>query len=646
MLVGLDYENRRQAPTCEWRFAMSEVTLFVRKASGLVRSWSMFDAFVYATFSINLITLGLFIFSYCYYFGGNLLTAVIVGGALTIFEVIVYASLISAMPRAGGDYVWQSRILGRGLGFILAVTGWWFILWLWVPLYGQMLVYEFFTPILAILGLQDAALWFTNTANGLLVGMLIVCVLVFVYIGIGMKWYARVQKFCFWGGMVGLFVVFLLLLFGNKLTFIDNLNTMVPAYFGTTPGTDLYAATLEAGAAAGTATAPLGTIALGASMLMIPMIVFFNLWPNWGATLYGEVRGATDYKRNFWGMAAAVIVTASLAAIFFFLINKTLGWDFYNAANGAFWNYTWGYTTEAPPLPFWPYPVLFSAFLMPGRFLQFIIVLLVSLWWFGWSGTVFLSSTRVIFAAAFDRMLPEWASYVEPRTRTPLAALLLMVIPSIIVSILYAYNYFNFRTLALDATLVIAVTFFGTAVAAIILPWRSKEAFEGSPIAKFVMPTWLAWLVMIVFVLGGIYMIYISFSYGITVLTNLVGLDSLTVAMALVVAALTVVNAVLIGWLVYYIGKRIFAGAKMPLITLAGIIFFLFLDWLLIEWFWDPHVPPFDFAYYAIGWKNASSMLFMIFCYVLAAAIYFGFNAYRKRQGIDVNKVYKAIPVE
>ena len=86
---------------------MSEVTLFVRKASGLVRSWSVFDAFIYATFSINLITLGLFIFSYCYYFEGNLATAVIVGAVFTIFEVIVYASLISAMPRAGGDYVWH-----------------------------------------------------------------------------------------------------------------------------------------------------------------------------------------------------------------------------------------------------------------------------------------------------------------------------------------------------------------------------------------------------------------------------------------------------------------------------------------------------------------------------------------------------------
>jgi hypothetical protein len=54
----------------------SEVSLFVRKASGLVRAWSVFDAFIYATFSINLVTLGLFIFSYCWYFGGSLATAV------------------------------------------------------------------------------------------------------------------------------------------------------------------------------------------------------------------------------------------------------------------------------------------------------------------------------------------------------------------------------------------------------------------------------------------------------------------------------------------------------------------------------------------------------------------------------------------
>jgi APA family basic amino acid/polyamine antiporter len=626
---------------------MSEVTLFVRKASGLVRSWSTFDAFIYATFSINLVTLGLYIFSYCYYFEGNLATAVVIGAIFTIFEVIVYASLISAMPRAGGDYVWQSRVLGRGIGFLLAVTGWWFILWLWVPLYGQMLVYEFFTPILAILGLKDAALWFTGTSSGLLVGMLLVCAIVFVYIAVGMKWYARVQKFCFWGGVVGLAMVFLLLLFGNNQTFVNNLNTLAPQLFGAN-SIDLYQATLTAGQEAGTATGPLSNIAFGASLALIPMIVFFNLWPNWGSTLYGEVRGANDYKKNFWGMAAAIIVTAAGALIFFLLIAKTLGWDFYNNANGAFWNYTWGYTETPAPLPFWPYPALFAAFMVKSRIIQFIVILLMSLWWFGWSGTVFLSSTRVIFAAAFDRMLPEWVSAVEPRTRTPLNALLLMVIPSVIISFLYAFNYFNFQSLVLDATLVIAVTFLGTTVAATILPWKQKEIYEGSPIAKYKVQGWLGWLVTLLFAAGVVYLIYTSFSYALTVLGGLSAISAtgLTWAMVILIAILTVLNAIMLVWLLYYVGSKVLSGIQMPLITFAGLIFLFFLDWLLVEWFWDPHVPPFDFAYYAIGWSNTPSMLFMVFNYALAAAIYFGFSAYRRGQGIDVDKVYQEIPVE
>jgi amino acid transporter len=472
------------------------------------------------------------------------------------------------MPRAGGDYVWQSRILGRGIGFILTVTGWWFILWLWVPLYGQMLNYEFFTPVLALLGFKDAALWFTFNNTGSLVGMIAVCVIVFIYIAIGMKAYARIQKFCVWGGAIGLGLVFLLLLFGNNQTFTENLNTFAPSLFGAQSG-DLVGATMAAGEAAGTMASPLGTLVPIASLAIIPMIVFFNLWPNWGSTLYGEVRGASDYKRNFWGMAGAVIVTSVGALIFFLLIAKTLGWDFYNNANGAFWNYKFGYTTETPPLPFWPYPVLFAAFMVKSRVIQLLVVLLMSLWWFGWSGTVFLSSTRVIFAAAFDRMLPEWVSYVEPRTRTPLVALLLMVVPSIIISILYAFNIFNFQSLVLDATLVIAVTFWGTTLAAIIFPWLHKDVYEGSPIGKYKMPSWLGMLVTVLFAAGALYLVYISFSYALTVITNLNTIEAnwLTWLIVLIVAVLTVVNAGVLVWLAYYVGKRIFAGDKMPVIA-------------------------------------------------------------------------------
>ena len=38
--------------------------LFERKATGRLRGWSEGDGVIYSTFSINLITLGLFIFSY------------------------------------------------------------------------------------------------------------------------------------------------------------------------------------------------------------------------------------------------------------------------------------------------------------------------------------------------------------------------------------------------------------------------------------------------------------------------------------------------------------------------------------------------------------------------------------------------------
>lgn len=546
--------------------------LFIRKATGLVRSWSVFDAFVYAFFSINLVTLGLYIFSQMYYLQGGLVPAILISGLFILFEVIVYAGLIAVMPRSGGDYVWQSRVLGGGIGFVLAVTGWWFILWLWVPLYADMLRHIVITPLLGLLGLKDVALWFGQTALGLFVTALITLALVSGYIMLGMRRYARIQKICFYGGMLGLLLVLILLLTGSPEAFRAGFEANAVALFGAQPG--VYEATLQAGADAGAAL-PLVGGGLGAIFLTLPFLVFFNLWPNWGATLYGEVRGATDFKRNFAGMAWALIATTVLAVISLFAFARTIGWDFYVSANGAWWNYAWGYVTEAPPLPVWPYPALFAAFLTDSRVLQILVIALMSLWWFGWSGTVFLSSTRVIFAAAFDRLLPEKVAEVDRRTGTPIYALLLMVLPSILISALFAWNVFNFRSLTLDSTLVIAVTYLGTTIAAILLPFRRKAMYEASPIAKY----------------------------------------------------------------------RVFG---LPLITVAGVIFGGFLLFLLVEWLFDPWLNP---AYapvgmYGISLANIPSVIYMLVMYGLAAAIYLGFKAYRKRRGIDIDKVHSEIPAE
>jgi len=456
--------------------------LFVRKATGLVRSWSVFDAFVYAFFSINLITLGLYSFSQMYYFEGGMINALVISAIFIFFEVIVYAGLIAVMPRSGGDYVWQSRILGGAVGFILAVTGWWFILWLWVPLYGDMFRHIVLVPLLGILGARDTALWFAGDPNGAFTASILTLVIVSLFISLGMKTYAKIQKYSFYGGMLGLLIVIVLFLTGTPGSFKAGLESNAVSMFGAQPG--IYDATVALGDAAGAIT-PLSGGTLVAVFLVLPYLVFFNLWPNWGATLYGEVRGATDFKRNIAGMGTALGVTTLLGIVLLFAISKTVGWDFYVQAGGAWWNYAWGYTDVAPALPVWPYPALLAAFLTSNRIVQFIVVALMSLWWFGWSGTVFLSSTRVIFAAAFDRLLPEKVAEVDERTGTPIYALLLMVVPSVVIAYLFAYNIADFQTLTLCSTLVIAVTYLGTTIAAILLPYVKPDLYKASPIAKY-----------------------------------------------------------------------------------------------------------------------------------------------------------------
>src|SRR5579884_105931 len=449
-----------------------ERSLFVRKATGLVRGWSVHDAFIYATFSINLITLGLYIFADAPFIPkGSLLLAIILSGAYLVFQTIVYAALIAVMPRAGGDYVWVSRVIGGGIGFVLAVCGWWFINWHWVPIYANILVKEFFQPLGAILG-WHGFVTFWGESKGNFVASVITAFLAAVFISLGMRGYARLQKICFYGGMVGLLIIFGLLIFHSKTAFEGAFNHYATKTYG--GPTNAYAATLKNGTYSGASS--LGGLAFGSTILLVPMIAFFNLWSNWGATLYGEVRGASDFRKNIYAMAGALVFTTILAVVFLLLIAHTMGWNFYNSANNAWW------AGKDAMGGVWPYPVTLATFFV-SPWLQFIVILLMSLWFFGWVGTVFLTASRVIFATAFDRILPEWAARVD-RRGTPYYAILIMLGPSLVIAYFYAYNktFFNWT---LDATLVIAVTFVGSTVAAGILPFRKPEIYNASPIAKY-----------------------------------------------------------------------------------------------------------------------------------------------------------------
>ena len=197
--------------------------LFLRNATGLVKGWSGFDAFAYSFMSVNLVTLGMFYSLAVFAYVPTASPVAVdpdVGRSRVTFLAIAYAGLIAAMPRAGGDYVWQSRVLdglpgilvgavvggvgrlprrhrrpaldstlalgagaiglvvggliGRlkgGIGFVLAATGWWFILSMWAPIYGAILNIEFFQPLAALLGSTDGVSFFASESGILFVSL-------------------------------------------------------------------------------------------------------------------------------------------------------------------------------------------------------------------------------------------------------------------------------------------------------------------------------------------------------------------------------------------------------------------------------------------------------------------------------------------
>jgi basic amino acid/polyamine antiporter, APA family len=84
------------------------------------------------------------------------------------------------------------------------------------------------------------------------------------------------------------------------------------------------------------------------------------------------------------------------------------------------------------------------------------------------------------------------------------------------VSVIYSYSA-DFRALTLDATLVIAVTFLGSTIAATILPWWKPQLFDNSPIARLKVPITVASLIISVILAYTIYLWLSDPLYGIGV---------------------------------------------------------------------------------------------------------------------------------
>ncbi len=495
-----------------------EQTLFVRKASGLVKGWSGGDGFRYSFMSVNLF-LAIWSFSYATFIpGGSMFWAIVIAAIFIALEILVYAGLISAMPRAGGDYVWQTRIFHSAVGFVVAAVGWWFILWLWTPIYADMGVQTTVKPIFRILGLNGAADWMTSR-TGIFISALVVIAIASTLVAIGMKSYAVFQKWALWIGIAGVIVCGILLLVTSGDSFKEKFNEAANKYYGDA-GTlnlqayktdeagyfvyediyvvpeegatypDAFTAVEEVGKGTGMPTSTFAGGFSWATWTLIPFMLFWIAWPNWGATLYGEVRGAKDYRKNIYQMLGGLFVPTAIVLSFLGLMTWKVGYQAFMGMMASFWYYATTGSNLSPLGGDYVSPTAMISWIVPNAAFQVILIAAVSLLLFGWFGTLFLSSTRMIFAAAFDRILPEGAARVTSGG-VPVVALLLMTIPSIIVAALYAYTptdattgYTIVKVFTLDATFGIIIMFMFSGLAFMVMKWRARSIWDSSSLPK------------------------------------------------------------------------------------------------------------------------------------------------------------------
>ena len=91
----------------------------------------------YSAFIYNILTMGL-IFPWTYLWapgalpGGNVFWGIILATIIEIPIAFAYVWLSTALPRSGGDYVFQSRVFGGGVAFTVVMSG--FVIWIlqWV----------------------------------------------------------------------------------------------------------------------------------------------------------------------------------------------------------------------------------------------------------------------------------------------------------------------------------------------------------------------------------------------------------------------------------------------------------------------------------------------------------------------------------
>jgi len=490
--------------------------VFTRKASGLVRVMSPFSAFVY-----NILTMGL-IFPWTYLWapgalpGGKIVWGILLAMVIEIPIALVYVWLSTALPRSGGDYVFQSRVFGGGVAFTVVMSG--YVIWIlqWVALSGWLLSYLGFAPLFLGLGatmnstaLSGLGIWFTGSTGIIITSILNAFVAMLILIS-GFKNYVRFQNVMIVGTLLAFVTMLIVLFLGTPATSMAKIDSFAQAVSGVS---NFVQTAKDASITAGVNLNPPSSLL--ATILIAPIAWTSLQWATYSAQQNGEIKNARSFKDQMFIIVGSLIFTGVLLAILAVALEKAVGTEFLYIAGAGYWSAV----GEATISGFWLWPNIIAVALTASP----LVVLIIGIGYILNSHQIvhncYIGMTRVMVAMSLDRLLPEWVSKVDEKRHTPANAHWIYFIASIPVILLYNL-YGTWVELTLGVTLACGYVFVVTCLAGALLPYRAKDVYESSPGAVYkVGNTPLVTILGIIgFVLGGgmLYLFMFSPQLGLT----------------------------------------------------------------------------------------------------------------------------------
>jgi len=458
---------------------MSEQMAFARKASGLVRGLSFIDAFGVGFMNQGLtpsmwvmISLGLGVYT-----GGNLIIATLLSAFLCgIGFSLVWGILGGSMPRSGGEYIYNSRIIhpligiAESFGNAFVWIMWIYILAPWTIDPGLVMMFQF-------MGMPQVADFLTTPLAVFLISS-VVSFIALLFVVFGMKVFATIQKIVMGLGIAGVIVILLVFTFTSRADFVQAWNGMA-AQYGSLDYNGFLSSVKSAAAEAGD---------------IIP--VTWNWFDTFGVMVAGSWLFAYSYCITF--IAGEVkrpdktIIFANLSAILvpaFFMVwlaivlYRTVGFEFLSATA---WLDNMGEGLAGYTFPWSTHFVGLAAVISQNKLVVFMMALsfiLFNLWWVSLS---YLAFPRILFAWGMDRMGPKWFADIDYRWASPVKNHVLCFVLGEIGIALYAFRGNPMEGLSVTGLEIVSV--FGvTAIAAAIFPFtrKARSIWETSPYRKW-----------------------------------------------------------------------------------------------------------------------------------------------------------------